>query len=376
VNIAFDAKRAYLNLTGLGNYARTLMTGMANNHPENNYFLYTPFVEKIKFHLDMVSHDNVKVIAPDSTQIVPGYHAFWRTYLMASSFRKNEIDLYHGLTNELPRFTFRSKARMLVTLHDLIFIRYPEYYPFVDQKMFYSKSRHACSRADRIIAISEQTKRDIIEFFKTDPAKIDVVYQSCNPVYYKDYSSDEVEEARRLFDLPNEFLLNVGTIEPRKNLITLLKALTLTKNPIPLVVIGKKRKHFEELLKFINKEKIFARVMFRENISNDMLPLVYRASSAFVFPSMFEGFGIPIIEALFSGVPVITSTGSCFDEAGGPGTVYVSPQDEQQMAHEIDRVLSDTALRKQMIQTGLEHVQQFHIDKVIENTWKVYTSMQ
>ncbi len=376
MNIGFDAKRAYLNNTGLGNYARTLMLGMVNRLSENNYFLYTPIAEKVRFHMEMVFHENVKVLTPEGYGKLPFSKSLWRTFGIPSSFGKYKIDLYHGLSNEIPWLPFYTKTKSLVTIHDLIFLRHPEFYSGPDIGVYKRKVSYACKRADKIMAVSEQTRQDISEFYKKNIAEIEVVYQSCNPIFYRKHDAKEIDEVKTKLGLPKEYILFVGTIEPRKNISTLIKALSLCKSNISLVVIGQKKKHFDELLKLISREKIYDRVLFPDHVHTEVLPMIYQGANLFVYPSIFEGFGIPVIEALYSGIPVITSTGSCFKEAGGPGTIYVSPFDAEEMAHQIERVLEDTELRKKMIETGSEYVSRFHINQVVDRTWEVYKSMK
>lgn len=163
----------------------------------------------------------------------------------------------------------------------------------------------------------------------------------------------------------------VGSIEERKNLLSLIKAINIGKIKLPLVVIGGKTKYFKRIKKFIDQNKI-EEIYFLETILNEDLPAIYQLAEVFIYPSVFEGFGIPIIEALYSKTPVITSKNGCFPEAGGPSSVYVDPNNIEEMAEAIKKVIEDSELRQRMIKNGFEYAQNFNDDKVAKNIINSY----
>jgi len=377
MNIGFDAKRAYFNYSGLGNYSRTLVKSLIQYFPENNYSLFTPRKTTTEFSDFIARQRNVAVVEPTKF-LTKNFSSYWRSFLIPKEFEKNNLNIFHGLSNELPLNTGQSGVKTVVTIHDLIFIRYPEFYAALDRKIYSIKFKSACEESDIIIAVSEQTKRDIVEFFRVEEKKIKVVYQSCNPIFYNSYSNEELLSVKKKHNLPNEYLLYVGTIESRKNLLTIIKAMTLLKtaNNVPLVVVGKKQKdYFRQIENYISENKLEQKIIFLEQVSTDDLPCIYRQSQLFIYPSIFEGFGIPIIEALISKVPVITSNGSCFPEAGGPNSSYISAMDAQGLANEIDKILNSSELRNTMISKGFEYADRFHPKKFAENTMEVYKSL-
>ncbi len=371
MRIGFDAKRAFYNRSGLGNYSRFIIKSLANYCSENEYLLFTP---KTKNSISFIPLNNsVQPVTPQNF-IHKKLSSYWRSIAMAGDFDKNGVEIYHGLSGEVPQNISKSKVKSVVTIHDLIFLRYPELYKPIDRKIYEKKFRFACEHANKIIAISEQTRQDIIRFFNVNSNKIEVVYQSCDLRYQKDYSEEDKENVRKTYDLPDEYLLYVGTIEKRKNLLSVVKAIHHGKINAPLVVVGRQTPYFEEVSAFIRQNHI-KNIHFLEGVTNDNLPVIYQMAKIFIYPSVFEGFGIPILEALFSKVPVITSTGSCFPEAGGPSSEYVRPEDHEQIAEKINVILSDSLLRKKMISDGLLHAENFSHEKLAFQLNNLYSDL-
>jgi glycosyltransferase involved in cell wall biosynthesis len=366
MNIGFDGKRAANNLTGLGNYSRSLIAQLAKYFPQNQYFVYSP---KVKDNAQINTFTKTNGIHLELPQIKG---LFWRSLGIKSQLVKDKINLYHGLSHELPIGIHKTGIPSLVTIHDLIFIRFPEYYGAIDRFIYKLKTKYACKHADRIIAISEQTKRDIIEFYQVDPDKIDVVYQSCDDIF-KSLVSDEVREPVRVkYKLPGKYILNVGTIEPRKNLLTLIKALKNVDQEYKLVVIGKKTAYFKLVESEIHQLGLNDRVLFLQNVPFADLPAIYQMAGTFVYPSLYEGFGIPIIEALYSNVPVVAATGSCLEEAGGHGSLYVEPADHIALANAINSILGSTALQAEMKEKGMAYVQKFNNGTISQQMMQLY----
>jgi len=258
-------------------------------------------------------------------------------------------------------------------IHDLIFVRYPEYYSFFDRKIHLLKVSKAAKNADTIIAVSEQTKRDIIEFLGEDEHKIKVVYQTCHNAFKKTYSDKEKKEVCEKYNLPKKFLLNVGTIEERKNAKTIVKAIKDIN--ISLVLIGKETKYTESIKKYIKNNSLEDRVMFFKNINTRELAIIYQLASIFIYPSVFEGFGIPIIEALYSKTPVITNENGVFPEVGGPDSIYVDPFNVKDLKNKINLILSDLSLKEKMIDNGFLFAQKFSNKNMADQTISIYQNL-
>ena len=360
MKLGYDGKRAVFNMTGLGNYSRTLLRSLCQYYPDNHYFLYTPAYEHNR-RLDFLQQSTSISVRTPRTLVSRSCKPLWRSYLVSHDLKSDGVELFHGLSNELPYAVTRSGAKSIVTIHDLIFLRYPELYPRLDRKIYRSKVNYACRTADRIIAVSEQTRQDIVGFLDVDPARIKVVYQSCDPIFYQVADETHKRQVRERYGLPSQYILYVGTIECRKNLLGIIKALPLLKHGLDthIVVIGRGRGYKEEVLAYIQTQELTKRVHFLTDVSFADFPAIYQMASAFVLPSLFEGFGIPITEALWSNCPVITSVVGCFAEAGGPSSIYIDPKDDAVLASAITQVLEDSDLAKKMRADGYAYVQRF-----------------
>ena len=367
MKIGFDAKRAFFNRSGLGNYSRNLLRALSLYYPDNQYLLYTASKNSSLFNLT----DQNFIIKEPSGFLNKRLKSYWRSFSLTKQVKRDELNLFHGLSHELPYNIHKSGIKTVVTIHDLIFLRFPGLYKTFDRRIYLKKFKYACKIADLIIAVSKQTSNDIQEFFGVDKSLIEVIYQGCNPVFSKEFDDSEKEGIRIKYGFPESYILYVGSIEERKNLLSLIKAINIGKIKLPLVIIGGKTKYFKRIKKFIDQNKI-EEIYFLETILNEDLPAIYQLAEVFIYPSVFEGFGIPIIEALYSKTPVITSKNGCFPEAGGPSSVYVDPNNIEEMAEAIKKVIEDSELRQRMIKNGFEYAQNFNDDKVAKNIINSY----
>lgn len=371
MNIGFDGKRAANNLTGLGNYSRSLIGQLARTFPQNQYLVYSPKLgpkAQIKAFFDLPGI-SLRLAPPKVLKFL------WRSVGIKKNLVTDGVDIYHGLSQEIPFGIQQLPLKTVVTIHDLIYLRYPSYYKPFDRFIYNLKSRYACKNSDLIIAISERTRADIIEFYGIPEERIKVVYQSCDPSFKIHYPLADREVVREKYNLPGTFILNVGTIEPRKNLLLLIRAMKDIRSDVKLVVVGKPRAYMEQVLSEVAASGLEQRIVFLENVPFDDLPKIYQLASLFAYPSLYEGFGIPIIEALYSGVPVIAATGSCLEEAGGPGSIYIAPDDAAGLAREANRVLDNPQLSERMVATGLDYVRKFDEELLANQLMDCYTKL-
>ena len=359
MKIAFDAKRFFHNTSGLGNYSRDLVRILAKYSPKDEFVLLAE--KQSQRGKDILSLPNVSYASVSKGMLA-------RQLKMGVDAQNLGADIFHGLSGELPLKWNEKPMKKIVTIHDLIFVRYPELYSFFDRKIHFWKFKKAAEMADLVIAISEQTKRDIIEFLKIPEEKIRVVYQGCHQAFKEKYTEEQLKEIKQKFGLPDRFLLNVGTIEERKNLLSVVKALQGTD--IPLVVVGKKTKYFQKIEQELAGNKVKA--LFLENVSMQELAEIYRLAEIFIYPSLFEGFGIPVIEALFSETPVITSNTSCLPEAGGEHSLYVSPLDVEDIWFKIKQLWDNPEECRFRAEKGLDFVQKFTDEQIFRDLMKVY----
>ena len=364
--VGFDAKRIVSNTTGLGNYGRTLVNDLASD-PALQLRLYAPDGGREPLRQQVVSQPNVTFCYPSKSWL-PFYRQYWRSHWVVASLVADHVDVYHGLSGELPIGIRRSGIKSVVTIHDLIFLRHPEYYHWLDTKIYAWKFRRTIQEADRIIAISECTKRDIMEFGGVSADKIDVIYQSCNPVFAQPLSESALAKVRHQYGLSSRFILNVGTIERRKNLLLAIRALDHLPQNIHLVAVGRRTDYVKEFPQN-------PRVHLLSGVTDETLKALYQLAEAFVYPSRYEGFGIPIIEAIHSGLPVVACTGSCLEEAGGPDSLYVAPDDVEGMAHAVSLSLKGAEGREERIRRSREYVRRFEGADVASQVKDVYRVM-
>lgn len=376
MNIGYEAKRFFTNHTGLGNYSRFILDALTSYYPDNQYFLYSPIAHPHREGKHIVARPNVSIVTPGSTYKFFKAKSLWRTWGISQHPSMTNLDVFHGLSHELP-VGLPAHIQKVVTVHDLIFLRYPEFYHQIDIWIYKSKLSYACRAADKVIAISKQTAADLVEFLDVDPAKISVVYQGCHPNFQKKFTIDEIENIKRKHKLPSEYILNVGTVEPRKNVGLLVKALAEIpkESRLPVVVVGQHTPYYKSVVEVAQKLNVSDDVLFLNNVPFADFPAIYQGAKLFVYPSLFEGFGIPLVEAIQSGVPVITSAGSCFSEAAGPASKYVPPTDAIALKETILEVLCNDDLRKKMVADGSQYIQRFTSQQIATDLMHVYRSL-
>lgn len=359
MKIAYDAKRFFHNASGLGNYSRDLVRILATNFTVNQYFLLNKNQSDRGKEIQMLP--NVSFVKTSSGK-------FARQFKMGKDAQNLNADIFHGLSGELPLKWNEKPIKKIVTIHDLIFKRFPDYYSWFDRKIHFWKFKKAAETSDMVIAISEQTKNDIVHFLKIPGNKIRVVYQGCHQAFKEFIFPEFLNQTKEKFNLPERFVLNVGTIEERKNLLNVVKALEGTN--IPLVVVGKKTKYFNKIEKFISKKKLD--VFFLKSVSMEELAAIYRLADFLVYPSFFEGFGIPVIEGLFSGTPVITSNTSSLPEAGGNAALYIDPKNPLDLHSKILYLWNNESERKRRSELGFQYAQKFTDEVIAKELMKVY----
>ena len=342
MRIGFEAKRLFLNDRGLGNYARNLLYGLIKYKPEHDYHLYTPRFSEDYIDSYLINSTTVTTHQPKGLLSTVSKSA-WRSLQLGKSAQRDNLDIFHGLAQELPKDIKKSKAKSIVTIHDMIFLKHPEFYKPIDRKIYYSKVKFAVNNADHIIAISEQSKNDILTEFSITEDRISVVYQSCNEVFYDKRTNEELNRVKKKWNLPNDYLLYVGALNENKNVKLILETLNQLKGKqgLPLVIVGKGDTYKKVLIEYATKYNLLNQLVFASDI-DDPAPLelssFYQMASAFIFPSFYEGFGIPILEARFSGTPIIASNSSCLHEAGGKSSNYFDPNNAEELAEHLENI--------------------------------------
>ncbi|MGB2128048.1 MAG: glycosyltransferase family 4 protein [Flavicella sp.] len=367
--LGFDAKRAFHNTTGLGNYSRDLISGLQKFFPDNTYYLYNPKKKKVD---RLQLHGTTKEVLPNGF-IWKKLSSIWRLGPINQQLHEDKVTLFHGLSGEIPKGLKKKGIKSVVTIHDLIFLSHPELYRAIDRKIYYKKALFAAKNADIIIAISEETKRQVVRYLNVPASKIRVVYQTCHDLFKSQLADEFKEKVLKKYKLPSTFILNVGTIEPRKNLLSLVQS--IKDMDVPLVAVGRKTDYYEQVEKYIAEHGMEDRVYFLEGLDLKELAALYQCATVFVYPSFVEGFGIPIIEALYSGTPVITSKEGVFPEAGGENSLYIAPDNPDSIKEALQQVLQSKGVQKKMAVEGLNYVQRFSVQTITQNLMNIYSEV-
>lgn len=368
MNIGFDAKRIFFNRSGLGNYGRNMLSYLEKYFSDNVYFLFTPIKSG---KIDVALSNSSQVVEPQGVNLL-GNNVYWRTRGLLNEDVFDKLDVFHGLSNELPIGISRKKVKSILTVHDLIFVRFKEFYNFIDTKIYISKMKKSCAEADRIIAISNQTKNDLIEFLNISPDRINVVYQGCSDIFLHRATATDFVDVKRKYNLPENYILNVGTIEPRKNALLIVKSLLACKIDVPLVLVGRETGYVKKIREIILKNNLQKQVIILNNADFCDFPAIYQGASAFVYPSIFEGFGIPILEAFNSEAPVIVSDIDIFKEVAGEAAMFFKSNDEQSLGEAIVKMLSDNTKRDKFIELGRKRADFFSGKNVANSLMNVY----
>ena len=344
--IGYDAKRYYHNFTGLGNYSRTLIRILKENYPENEYILYDG-------------------------------GAYRRTFGEVSDMKRQGVELFHGLSHEMPVGLGKAHIPSVVTMHDVAFKTFKQMYTFVDRQIYDIKWRYACNHSNRIIAISESTKRDVMRFYDVPEEKIDIVYQPVQDIYYTPITK---EKARKTVeglnaDIPQNYMLYVGSIYSRKNLLSIVKALELLPHDlqIPLVIVGNGHEYKRLVQNYVQQHHLSHLCIWLKGLDETVLQSLYTCASLFVYPSFYEGFGLPVVEAMLCRCPVVTSNVSSLPEAGGPGSLKASPTDIEEISQYMRVTLEDETQRKNMIEVGVDYASRhFNPEHIASQLIQVY----
>lgn len=369
MKIGFDAKRLFLNNTGLGNYSRFVVDSLIQYFPDNHYFLYSPKTENKKSTAHYFQHPHIHIVKPKG--VFNFIKSLWRSYFISFDKSIHDLDIFHGLSHELP-IGLPQHVKKILTIHDVIFLHYPHLFNSIDVWIYKQKLISSCKIADVIVAISEQTKQDIISFLGVDSKKIKVIYQGCNQVYFTRLSDTEKETIKKKYNLPDEYILNVGSIEERKNVGLLVEALSKiapSKRP-HVVLIGKRTAYTKQVEKLIKLHQLDNSVHILPYISFEDLPGIYQQAKLFAYTSIIEGFGIPILEAMVSEIPVLVPDGSCFREVVGPNGTFFKQGDAKNLANKIELLID--ADNSQMIEGQKIYAKKFFEDSIQKLYHEIY----
>jgi glycosyltransferase involved in cell wall biosynthesis len=299
----------------------------------------------------------------------PPVRILWEQVVQPWAVRRAGIDLVHGPAYVGP---LASRCPFVVTVHDLSFLRYPQSFRALNRLYLTYGTRWSVQRAQRVIAVSESTKRDLVRQYGLSPAAVDVVYNGVDPSF-RPLPAAEVAAFRAGRDLPERFVLFVGTLEPRKNVVCLIEAYArLPEARPPLVLVGGKGWLYDEIFARVEALALGGAVRFAGYVPADELPWWYNAATVFVYPSLYEGFGLPALEAMACGTPVITSTASSLPEVVGQAGLLVDPADVGALTAAMEQLLGDAAMQDNMRAAGLAQAQNFSWQRAAAETVASY----
>jgi glycosyltransferase involved in cell wall biosynthesis len=366
VRIAIDGRK--LRDYGIGTYVRNLLRQLARQDATNEYVVFCQ------------GHDcdTIDELGPRFRAVVEtaGAYSVAEQFALPMALRREGADLFHAPHYVLPALT---PCRAVVTIHDCIHLRFPQYLP---SKLGYAYARGqmwtATHRAARVITVSEASKRDILRYFRVPESRIDVIYNGIDDRFWQEPTADEMMRVRERYRLTDPFVLYAGNIKPHKNLERLIESFHLMRQNSPelanvqLLIIGDEISKYATLRRAVHRNKLHKHVRFFGFVPDQTLAALYRLADVFVFPSLYEGFGLPPLEAMASGTPVISSNVSSLPEVVGDAALMIDPYDSAAIADAMQRVLTSADLRADLRRRGLARAREFSWERSIQRVREIY----
>lgn len=371
--IGINARYLQRPITGIERYALELIKNLARLDDVNKYVLFFNSHEPLNNVVKKHNFETYVTAVPTKFRLL---RIFWEQFWLALELKSNDVNIFHGPSFLSP---LKKTCKYVVMIHDLSFFKYPESFTLENKLYFKFFLERSIKSADAIIANSEATKKDIIHYFKVDPLKIHVTYLAVDEKYRPLNNPAKAEEVKKKYGLPEKFILFTGVLSPRKNLERTLLAFCLLKRkrkyPHKFVVVGKKGWLYDpifEKIKFLNLEND---VIFTDYVPEEDLPYFYNLADVFVLASLYEGFGLPIIEAMACGCPVVTSNRSSMPEIAGDAALLVDALKVDDIVAAFEKIIDDPELRATLVKRGFEQVKKFSWKTTAEKTLEVYKSL-
>ena len=362
MRIGFDARM--ISHPGIGRYIKNLLNAMLRLNTEHEFLVF----------------GNKDLLATCNLQLTTDSIIHWNAPIysikeqLSNPFNGHGLDIVH-----IPHFNVplgigkgggKGKGRLVVTIHDLIYTKFPEYLPLVKRKIARFLINSAIKRSDTIISVSENTKKDILEISPIAEKKTEVIFEAADPAFKVLCDKVRLDSVRGRYSLPENMVLFVGSLKKHKNIERLVDAYNKakTRTPCNLVIIGRYHKQDSKILRKIRSSGI----IYLGEVSAEDIVAIYNLADLLVFPSLYEGFGLPVLEAFASGVPVAASNASSLPEVVGDAGVLFDPYDTDDICDKICKIMSDKALRHDLIEKGQERLKEFSWEKTAEQTLAVY----
>ncbi len=359
--------------SGMGNYTRTLLKQTKTFFPVHELHVFEG--EK-----DLINRKWVKSVMPDINwySYVQAKKNYWKSHGLEKNWASKNIDIYHSLSGFIPFDTDKVDVPIVVTIPDLTFKKHKEYFGITERVAINLKIENSLEEADKIIAISNHTKQDLIKYYNIDEHKIDIIYPSADNYFYKNIDKTLSKEFLKKSNLPQDYLLYSGSISEKKEIKTILKAIKkMPKNRrLPLVIVGKGEYYKSKLKSFIEKNDLSKYCIFFELEERNNFPYLYNNAKILIQPSVYEGFAMNVLEAILSETRVIAADNSSMKEVGGPFSTYFESKNVNDLAEKIDLVLSDSSDTEEQTQKSkIWATHQFSQNKSAAKITKLYESL-
>jgi glycosyltransferase involved in cell wall biosynthesis len=364
VRIGIDARK--LHDFGIGTYIRNLLRHLARLDSQTEFVIFCRPEDRDAL---AAVGENFRPVPETS-----GNYSIAEQVRIPWALKREGVTLFHAPHYVLPPLV---RCRSVVTIHDVIHLMFPQYLP---NRIAFSYAKwsitQAAQRATRVMTVSQSSKRDILRFVDTEPDKIDVIYNAYDERFAMEPREEDVVRVRERYQLTDEFVLYAGNVKPHKNLERLIDAFALVRkrglDHLKLVLIGDEISKYTALRRAVHQHQLHNYVRFLGYLPEETLAVMYRLAGVFVFPSLYEGFGLPPLEAMASGTPVVTSNVSSLPEVAGDAAVLVDPYDPQAIADGIYRVLTDEKLRRALIHKGIARAGQFSWEQSVRRVRQIY----
>jgi glycosyltransferase involved in cell wall biosynthesis len=379
MRIAFEGYHACKNdMSGVGRYAYNIMKSVLQTDHENtfelnqfNFLKRENYPENIS---ELLKHGNIRLKECNYMHYgILARHQWLHDIFPYNIYFNSFADIYHFFGFIIPQ---KMKGKTITTIHDMSYKLYPETLSKANYTILRKRLVRSCNDADIIVAVSENGKKEITEHINISSEKIHVVY---NAVDHAVFFPRQHDEAKKLlsakYNIDGKYLLCLGTLEPRKNITSLIKAykIFIDKNKeVKLVIAGQKGWKYDEIYRMVNELKLTDSVIFTGYVKDEDIPALYSAAEVFVFPSLYEGFGIPPLEAMACGTPVITSNTSSLPEVVGDAGILTDPHSIENLAHEMDRLVNDDSLKKYLSDKGIIQASKFSWQDSARKVLEIY----
>jgi glycosyltransferase involved in cell wall biosynthesis len=367
VRVAIDARK--LRDYGIGTYVRNLLRQLARQDTSNEFLVFCREVDA----------ETIEEFGPRFRPVIEsaGAYSIREQLALPIDLRREAADLFHAPHYVLPPLT---PCRSVVTIHDCIHLRFPQYLPKLGYVYARAQMWSATHRAARVITVSEASKRDILRYLQVPESRVEVIYNAIDDRFWQQPDAEEIARVRERYRLDNPFVLYAGNIKPHKNLERLIEAFHLLRQTpamkdVQLLIIGDEISKYANLRRAVHSHKLHKHVRFFGFVSDQTLAALYRLAAVFVFPSLYEGFGLPPLEAMASGTPVVTSNVSSLPEVVGDAALLIDPYEPDAIAAAIGRVLDDKALAADLSRRGLTRAREFSWERSIARVREIYAEV-